>query len=265
MNELSLLWIAGLIVLVLVVISWRAERVYAPLRRTEGDIQQEMHNLNATINTLRRQLDAADKRVALLEAELATTRAELAAAQLEIKSLRATIETYRDHSAHGRQLLLIQGADNDVAGMDEASIAAIGIRYTRLRMATRDSVNEEFLRVAEDGRSYPWVLISAHAAPQGVMLADGLANNDFWMRILRGVRVVALAACATTALADHLRDRVDFVWYFREDVPTEAANRFMTRFFQSLYGGSTPLDAFVRACEYEPLAAPYADYRQHKP
>ena len=255
--------VAGAAALTLAIIGYRAERIYRPIRRTERDFAADMVNLNATINTLRRQLDDADQQIKLLQTELTATRTELHEARAEIRTLRSMMSTTKRRPAHGRQLLLICGDDPDIAGMDEAAISAIGLRYTRLLDATVESVTEELQRAAEDDRLYSWVCISAHAGPTGVRLAGQIVPNEFWMRTLRGVAVVALPACQTTHLADYLRDKVGFVWYVREPVANGPANRFMTRYFQRLNAGDTPLEAFTSACDTVPEVAPAADYRSH--
>lgn len=253
--------VAGAAAFTLAIIGYRAEHIYTPIRRTEKDFATDMVNLNATINTLRRQLDDADQQIKLLQTELTQTRTELQEARAEIRTLRGLMSTYKRRPAHGRQLLLICGDDPEIAGMDEADISAIGLRYTRLLDATAESVTEEMQRAVEDDRLYSWVCISAHADSTGVRLKGQIVPNEFWMRTLRGVAVVALPACQTTHLADYLRDKVGFVWYMRENVANGPANRFMTRYFQRLNAGDAPLDAFTSACDTVPEVAPFADYR----
>ena len=66
------------------------------------------------------------------------------------------------------------------------------------------------------------------------------------MKQIIGLEVVGIAACKGTNIADHLRDRAGFVWYFKEGVPGDAANRFVQKFFQRLNGGETRGDGIHR-------------------
>ena len=160
-----------------------------------------------------------------------------------------------------KPLLVVCGTNENIFGPDLASLDAIGIRYTRLLAATKADVADEIGRSREDSRLYRWLIISADAGPDGVKLADGVAPPDFWMRQSSGFEVVGLAACRTTNIADHLRDRAGFVWFFREGVPNEAANRFLQKFFQRLNSGETAETAFVACLDAVPEVAAFADYR----
>ena len=160
-----------------------------------------------------------------------------------------------------RPLLVVIGSGATFAGADMAVLDAIGVRYTRLQCATMQDVADELARAREDNRLYRWLLISAHAGPEGVQLQDAIAPSDFWMRNLGGIEVVGIAACRGTNIADHLRDKVGFVWYFREDVPSGPANVFVQKFFQRLNAGETPETAFIACLDAVPEVAAYADYR----
>lgn len=220
----------------------------------ERVLEAEVLRLGNTVQTLLIKLNDAQREIDNLRQQLMEANARITELELHSKSGSSKQKLLRP-------LLVICGDDVNVAGMDLQVLDKIGIRYIRLNNASTDDVINEIAREQEDRRLCKWILISAHANADGVKLRDKLAPTDFWMRHLGGFDVVALAACQTTNLADHLRDKVDFVWYFKEDVPNEAANRFVQKFFQRLNSGDTAELAFTAGLDAVPEVSAYVDYR----
>jgi hypothetical protein len=264
--------LAGVAILFMIWIALRAEtrKARGVLETREERMLREMAELEHTVKTLLTKLNEAQREIDLLKTEREQDKAQLKTALARLAELEVMYEIIPGNPVPARlnprrklvkPLLVVCGTDPEIVGADLAVLEAIGLRYTRLLDATRDDVQNAIATARDDGRMYRWMLVSAHAGPDGVGLADGLAPADFWMRQISGFEVVGLAACRGTNIADHLRDRAGFVWYFREGVPNEAANRFVQKFFQRLNSGETPETAFIACLDAVPEVASYADYR----
>jgi len=265
-------WVlAGVAILFMIWLALRAET-----RKARGDLEtreermlREIAELKNTVATLLTKLNESQREIDKLKVEREQDKAQLKTALARITELEIMYEIQPGQPLTRispkrkllRPLLVVCGPDASVVGADLTALDAIGIRYTRLLAATQADVSDEITRAREDGRLYRWLLISAHAGPEGIALADGIAPPDFWMRQINGFEVVGIAACKATNIADHLRDRAGFIWYFREGVPNDAATRFVQKFFQRLNGGETAETAFIACLDAVPEVAAFADYR----
>jgi hypothetical protein len=267
---MSILFV-GTTILFMIWLALRAEtrKARGTLETREERMLSEIAELESTVQTLLKKLNEAQREIDLLKAAREEERAQLKTALERIRELEIMYEIApgkpltRLTPKHKllRPLLVVCGPDANIVGADLATLDAIGIRYIRLLAATQADVSDELNRAREDGRLYRWLLVSAHAGPEGVMLADGVAPSDFWMKHVLGLEVVGIAACRGTNIADHLRDKVGFVWYFREGVENVAANRFVQKFFQRLNGGEDAESAFCACLDAVPEVAAFADYR----
>jgi len=255
--------LVGVSLLFLIWMALRAEtrRARNSLETREERMLREIGELENTVQTLLKKLNESQREIEELQTQLKKTTARIT--ELEVMYEIAPGQPVTRLSPKRKllkPLLVVCGQDAELVGTDLQVLDAIGIRYTRLINATLTDVSDAISTAREDNRLYRWLLISAHAGTEGVELAT-LAPPDFWMRLLGGIEVVGLAACRTTNLADHLRDKVRFVWYFREGVPNEHANRFVQKFFQRLNAGEDPETAFIASLDAVPEVAAYADYR----
>lgn len=256
-----------------------------PILSTEDQLQQALAAMqqdhDRQVEALRRERDS---QVAVLQARISemqgiinTLATQLGDAQrvigqlqdkMHLMELERAAGTAASGSSKGgkrlpvRPLLIVCGDDPNVAGADLAMLNQIGVRYTRLWLATGELVADEVRRAHEDGRPYRWGLVSAHAGEGGVQLADSVKNPQWWARNFAGFEAVLLAACTTTNVADALRDKVGFVAYFKEDVPTLDASKFVLCFMQRLNAGDDAETAFTSACDAVPAVASYADFRR---
>jgi hypothetical protein len=271
-NTNALGWIlAGVAILFMIWLALRAEtrKARGILETREERMLREMGELENTVHTLLTKLNEAQREIDKLKTERERDQAQLKAALARITELEVMYEIQPGQPVTRlspkrrlvKPLLVVCGPDETIVGADLTTLDAIGIRYTRLLDANKGDITNAINTAREDGRLYRWLLVSAHAGPEGITLADGVAPADFWMHQINGFEVVGLAACKGTNIADHLRDRAGFVWYFREGVPNEAANRFVQKFFQRLNGGETPETAFIACLDAVPEAAAFADYR----
>lgn len=208
---------AGVVVLFMIWLGLRAEtrKARGGLETREERMLREMGELENTVRTLLIKLNEAQKEIDQLKLERETDKAQLRTALVRITELEVMYEIQPGHPVARlspkrkllKPLLVVCGPDTNIVGADLVALDGIGIRYTRLFAATQADVSDEIGRAREDGRLYRWLLISAHAGPEGVVLADGVAPNDFWMRQINGLEVVGIAACRGSNIADHLRDR----------------------------------------------------------
>jgi len=256
--------LSGVSLLFMLWLALRAEtrREKNNLETREQRMLREIGELENTVATLLTKLNESQRQIDDLRSQLKVAAARITELELvyDIAPGQAPVRMSPKRKLL-RPLLVVCGIGEQFIGADLAALDAIGIRYTRLHEAGKQDVENEISRAREDGRLYRWLLISAHAGPDGVALKDGIAPADFWMRHLSGIEVVGIAACKGTNIADHLRDRAGFVWYFREDVPNEPANRFVQKFFQRLNAGEQPETAFIACLDAVPEVAAYADYR----
>jgi hypothetical protein len=233
-------------------------RMSGAARAREEALMKRQGELEAFVQMLLDKLNESQR-------DLEGVRSALIKANQRINELEMLYEIVPPTSASRRAarqrmqrpLLVICGTDPEVAGYDLTVIDGIGIRYTRLLDATASEVSAEIHR---SNGSYRWTLVSAHTTPEGVELKDGPAPNDFWMTQLSGMEVVGLATCRGEGIADHLADKVDFVWYFREGVETNAASLFVQKFFQRLNSGEGAENAFISCMDAVPSVAPFANY-----
>lgn len=221
------------------------------------DMRRTINDLTATVNTLRRQLDEADRRIRALEAE--NVRLETRVGELETQ-LGQPVTT----PMPTKPLLVISGTSATFE-RDRAALRRANVPFHRLTQATQNSIRAEMRRRRQDGTLYPWVLISAHAGPDGILLADGIAPPAFWHEVLEGIQVVVLACCAASTTADELAGLVDCVIWFTEGVGNEDAADWSYAFWRRLYGEGqvrmTPLLAYTAALRDVPQVAEFVDLR----
>lgn len=243
-----------------------ANKLFEPAERTMS--AAKITELSNTVATLLVELTEARHEIENLKLQLSRANARIT--ELEIMYEFPAIQGGRGTLHHRllRPLLVIGGDDNKLAGMDQKVLDDIGIRYVRLTNATREAIVNELTSVRRENRLYEWVLISAHANHNGVRLFSDTEPNkseiappEFWSHALTGVSMVGLAACSGSQLAEKISCAVEFVWYFKEDVPSEPASKFVQKFFQRLNAGDSYKTAFVSSLDAVPEVASYADYR----
>lgn len=231
-------------------------RLAALLPASQEDINMAttIKDLTATVNTLRRQLDAADRRIEQIEAEniRLTQRVAELEAQLKIAPLP---------SLPPKPLLIISGDDMDIFQRDRASVRRAEILFHRLVHATRASITAELRRRRQDNTLYPWILISAHAGPEGILLSDGIAPPEFWHNVLDGVKVIVLATCSSSTVADELAGLVETVIWFSEDVDTQHAADFNYAFWRRMKMAANTHVVFADALREVPAVAEFVDIR----
>jgi len=132
--------------------------------------------------------------------------------------------------------LLVVVAD-DALNVDLASLRAAartgGFEWQRLMSPTRGELARELSRARQYGRPYTWLHLGAHGGPEGVELADGVADGVWLSAQLRDVDVLLLAACSSSAMADQL-GIVPWVISFAEAIETYDTALFAGAFWLAM-------------------------------
>lgn len=162
-----------------------------------------------------------------------------------------------------KPLLLICGTSATTCDADRHALRRAGIAFQRLYHATQRSIEDELRRRRQDGTLYPWLHISAHASPEGVALADGLASPSWWHERLDGIEVVFLATCQGAAIADELAGLVKAVVFVHEEIGDRDASDFTYAFWRRLKEGGDPHQAYRQALLEAPQVAEFVDIRLH--
>lgn len=217
-------------------------------------MQQSIKDLTATVNTLRRQLDASDQRIQQLEVENVVLKQRIAELETQLKIAPLPV-------LPPKPLLIISGNDMQIFERDRAAIRRAEVLFHRLIRATQASIAAELRRRRQDNTLYPWILVSAHAGPEGIELSDGIAPPEFWHNVLDGVKVIVLATCSSSTVADELAGLVDTVVWFSEDVETQQAADFNYAFWRRMKMAANTHVVFADALREVPGVAEFVDIR----
>lgn len=231
-------------------------RITAQARAGGGaNERQTIEELTATVNTLGRQLDEANKRIRAVEEENAGFKLRIAELETQVALANKPLPL------PAIPLEVIAGGDRALFERDRAALRRAGVAFRRVMDATQATLRAELRRRRQDGTLPPWWLISAHAGPQGVLLKDGLAGPAFWHEIFDGVRLVVLAACEGNTTADELAGLVETVVWFQEAVENQDAADFVYAFFRRLVNGLDVDRAFAEATRECPQVCEFVDLR----
>lgn len=136
---------------------------------------------------------------------------------------------------------------SDLAALRQVK-AQTGMDFHRLLNCTRTQFDTYFRRERSLGRPVALLHISAHAGPQGVMLADGLVDGAWLSERLAGVDVLLLAGCAADGVGDWL-GVVPHVVTLAEEIGGEDARTLTLHFWTGIGRGLEPGVALAMALE----------------
>jgi len=231
-------------------------------------LNDKVRNLQITIDSLledrnrdREQINLLQRRIQALEVQLAIVTGKPLE---EIRNLDLPLKTkvpVLPKALPVKPLLLIGGADEDLFNRDRQALRKARVKFQRLTQATRNDITKELSRRRLDSTLYLWVVISAHAGPEGILLTDGIAPPDFWSEQLEGIQLVLLASCSSATTADQLAGMVDMIIYFMEDVGRQDASDFMYALVRQLIDGTPPQLAYQKALEEVPQVSEFVDLR----
>jgi hypothetical protein len=226
-------------------------------------------DLVATINTLRRQLDESDQRHAsekqALDMRVLVLENENNALVQRVAKLESDLAQFT-RRLPAKPLLVISGGDNVIFERDRVALRRANVPFHRILNATQADIRAELRRRRQDDSLYIWVLISAHAGPEGIMLRDGIAPPAFWHDVLTDIKVVVLATCASSTTADELAGQATVIW-FGEEIDNGLAADFSYALWRRMYAaGSDPKlsvnAAYIEALREVPTVAEFVDIRR---
>jgi len=265
--------IATLLIAALAV--WFLQKYPLPAQARERDLidkvttlSNRVMSLQITVDTLledrnrdRKQINLLQNRIQALEVRLAIVTGK---SLDEIRNLSVTDALPIVALAKVppiKPLLLIGGTDKDLINRDRQALRRAKIKFQRLTNATKQDIIAELRRRRQDDTLYWWLVISAHAGPEGILLADGIAGPEFWAEQLVGIELVLLAACASATTADELAGMVNVVIYFTEDIERQAASDFIYAFMRQVADGEIPVNAYRHALDEVPQVSEFVDIR----
>jgi hypothetical protein len=227
--------------------------------------RQKVIELQTEMTMQRKRYEA---RIQELERRVDFLVQELQKAGIQIHDLEQQLASHhivsRETSLPTKPLLLICGTVATMCDADRHALRRAGVAFQRLYHATMNSIEDELRRRRQDGTLYPWLHITAHAGPDGVALADGLATPAWWNERLDGIAVVFLATCSGGAIADQLAGLVRAVVFVHEEIGDRDASDFTYAFWRRMKEGVDPHQAYRQALLEAPQVAEFVDIRiQH--
>jgi hypothetical protein len=201
----------------------------------------------------------------------------------------AKLQTELDMSKHGRRegeetspdlaparytpdTLLIGGPDPTIVDRDLKALHNAGIDFIRLDNATEVDIHTELATKRQDGQLYSTVIISSHGWDVGIDTYDPTQQDhrrttppSFWVDNLFGVKLVCLALCQGTTIANAIVGRVRVVVYFREGVDSDAAGEFVTSFMGKVGCGLSPEQSYDEARDVVPSVREFVQIRVARP
>lgn len=178
----------------------------------------------------------------------------------KIKMLEQRIDGAGASLSMAKPLLMICGGISTFCTTDRMAIHSTGLPFHRIIEATKQKIDDEFRRRRADNTLYKWVHISGHAGADGVLLADGVANAEWWNEILVGVQVLFLAACESVAIADALAGMMTVI-STTEEIEDKHAADFTYIFWRQMKEHGSPGRAYQEASLAVPQVAEFTDIR----
>ena len=226
---------------------------YITLRRPLLPVNVD--DLQRVINVMQQDRIKDANRITELERQLAD-------AIQEIAYLRGRLEQYENADVElFFPLLVICGPDETIAQADLAAIRQANFAFRRIINATKETITDELTRRREAGDLPRFIHVAAHSGPQGIQLADGVADQRFWNEQLTGIEGVFLAGCANVKVADWIIGVVDWVLSTTEPVRNDQAKAFTRAFWLCVGQNKTAQQAYRRACQVVPMFREYTDFR----
>lgn len=158
--------------------------------------------------------------------------------------------------------------DNPITAKDLAALQRVRdpngcpLKFQRLLSATKQDVIDELRRRRQERNAYWWIHISSHGDAEGIHLADGKADGQFWLENLHGIKGVFLNSCSNVRVADQFTGLVDFVVVVYEPILNQDAADFTHAFWENMLATNDPNQAYARAIEEVPQVASYTDIRR---
>lgn len=193
--------------------------------------------------------------------ELEQARKTIEQLKKRIEELEAELVQFKRISALPTTPLLLICGDKGFCAQDAAQITKARVWYRVIENATRNSIEDELMRRRQNGDLYPWLHISAHGSEAGILLADGIAEPNWWNRQLEGVKVVLAANCESVEVGDALAGVVDYVIVFYGDRESDYMSSFAYAFWREMAATNDAKAAYKKALIDVPAIRPHVDLR----
>ncbi len=193
--------------------------------------------------------------------ELEAARKTIEQLKRRIEELESELVQFKRISALPTTPLLLICGDQGFCQSDAAQITKARVWYRVIENATRNSIEDELMRRRQNGDLYPWLHISAHGSEAGILLADGIAEPNWWNRQLEGVKVVLAANCESVEVGDALAGVVDYVIVFYGDRESDYMSSFAYAFWREMAATNDAKAAYKKALIDVPAIRPHVDLR----
>lgn len=206
------------------------------LENTVNTLQSLLYEKQAEIDTLRRDLETARRRLAILEV-----------ASKQPAGGRTT--------GNEQPLLLAVVGDDPALAVDLAALREVeragGFRLSRLDGSTKADLKRTLDRYRSNRRPIRYVHMAVHAGKGGMLLAGELVTAAWLSENLKNVEVLVINGCQSADIGDQI-GIVPAVVTMREDLAHEDAAQFARLFWTGVGEGMSPITAFEDALRLSP-------------
>lgn len=206
------------------------------LENTVNTLQSLLYEKQAEIDTLRRDLETARRRLAILEV-----------ASKQPAGGRTT--------GSEQPLLLAVVGDDPALAVDLAALREVeragGFRLSRLDGSTKADLKRTLDRYRSNRRPIRYVHMAVHAGKGGMLLAGELVTAAWLSENLKNVEVLVINGCQSADIGDQI-GIVPAVVTMREDLAHEDAAQFARLFWTGVGEGMSPITAFEDALRLSP-------------
>ncbi len=217
----------------------RAEQDRLERQRLENTVtilQSMLYEKQTEIDNLRRDLETARRRLAVLE---------VASKQPAVQRVPGSEQPI---------LLAVVGNDPaltvDLAALREVERSG-NFRLSRLDGSTKADLKRTLDRYRSNRRPIRYVHMAVHAGPGGMMLAGELVTGAWLSENLKNVEVLVINGCQSADIGDQI-GIVPAVVTMREDLAHEDAAQFARLFWTGIGEGMAPAAAFEDALRLSP-------------
>lgn len=257
-----------LTVLAIVIVAFfvlrRLERFFAHRLGEEPDPAHYEEQISDLQRQLTEQKDRYEQRIRELERRVDFLVGELQRAGIRIHDLEQGATKLATPTPKpelpAKPLVLVVGSSAQMGEVDRQSLRRANVPFHRLNGASKGDVVAFLRGQRQNGTLPPWMHVSAHASPDGVELADGLAAPSWWHEQVKGMNVVFLAACKTARVAEALAGLVTVVFVY-EDIGDQDASDFTYAFWRRMVEHGDPVKAYRQAVVEAPQIAEFTDIR----
>lgn len=228
----------------------RMEQRVADLEHRAELDRQDRQRLENTVNTLQSLLYEKQAEIDTLRRDLETARRRLAILEIASKQPAGGRTTGSE-----QPLLLAVVGDDPALAVDLAALREVeragGFRLSRLDGSTKADLKRTLDRYRSNRRPIRYVHMAVHAGKGGMLLAGELVTAAWLSENLKNVEVLVINGCQSADIGDQI-GIVPAVVTMREDLAHEDAAQFARLFWTGVGEGMSPITAFEDALRLSP-------------